>query len=206
MHDRTRASRAAACLAAHLFVCLATVGMAAEPADRAAQLAAALQAAPDDRRDAARVLGWSEDGKVVELRAGANDLVCLASRPGSPQWSVACYHESLEPFMARGRELQARGIAGQERIDIREQEIAEGKLDMPREPRTLYVLHGSGFDEATGKVTDPYLRWVIYTPWATPESTGLSTKPVPGAPWLMAPGTAGAHVMINPPRPEASGQ
>lgn len=182
--------------------CMATASVAAEPSDAEAQLAAAIQAAPDDRRDGARVLGWSAEGKVVELRAGSNDLVCLAAMPGAPQWSVACYHESLEPFMARGRELLAQGIEGQERIDIREREIAEGKLAMPREPRTLYVLHGSGFDAATGEVNNAYLRWVIYTPFATAESTGLTTRPVPGAPWLMAPGTAGAHVMINPPRPD----
>jgi hypothetical protein len=71
---------------------------------------------------------------------------------------------------------------------------------MPREPRTSYVLTGSGFDASTGKVADPYLRWVIYVPFATAESTGLSTKASDGAPWLMFPGTAGAHIMINPPK------
>lgn len=201
MHFRTRTSKAT--IAALALGCLAAAAPAAEPDDAEAQLAAAIQAAPEDRRDGARVLGWTADRKVVELRAGSNDLVCLAARPGDAQWSVACYHESLEPFMARGRELTAQGIEGQERIDIREREIAEGKLPMPREPRTLYVLHGSGFDAATGEVNNAYLRWVIYTPYATAESTGLTTRPVPGAPWLMFPGTAGAHIMINPPRPDA---
>jgi len=198
---RTRTSKAT--VTALALGCLAVALPATEPGDAEAQLAAAIQAAPEDRRDGARVLGWTADGKVVQLRAGSNDLVCLAARPGEQPWSVACYHESLEPFMARGRELLAQGIEGQERIDIREREIAEGKLAMPREPRTLYVLHGSGFDAASGQVVDPYLRWVIYTPYATPESTGLTTRPVPGAPWLMFPGTAGAHVMINPPRSDA---
>jgi hypothetical protein len=73
-----------------------------------------------------------------------------------------------------------------------------GRWTMPREPRTLYVLTGTGFDAGAGKVTDAYLRWVIYVPFATPESTGLSTKPAENAPWLMYPGTAGAHIMINP--------
>ena len=200
MHNRT--STLATTIGTFALGFIAAASTAAEPADAEAQLAAAIQAAPDDRRDGARVLGWDEDGKVVELRAGSNDLVCLAAMPGSPQWSVACYHKSLEPFMARGRELLAQGITGEERIAMRETEIAEGKLAMPREPRTLYVLHGSGFDAEAGKVVDPYLRWVIYTPYATPESTGLTTRPVPGAPWLMAPGTAGAHVMINPPQPD----
>ena len=62
----------------------------------------------------------------------------------------------------------------------------------------LYVLSGSGFDSASGKVADAYLRWVIYVPYATPESLGLSTKASDNAPWLMYPGTAGAHIMINP--------
>ena len=71
---------------------------------------------------------------------------------------------------------------------------------MSREPRTLYVLTGSSFDPATGKVQDSYLRWVIYVPFATPESTGLSTKSSESAPWLMSAGTAGAHIMISPPK------
>ncbi len=203
---RVRTNSSIAAIAVLALGGVAAAAPAAKPDDAEAQLAAALQAAPEDRRDSARVLGWTADGKVVELRAGGNDLVCLAARPGAAQWSVACYHESLEPFMARGRELLAQGIEGQERIDIREREIAEGRLPMPREPRTLYVLHGSGFDADAGEVRDAYLRWVIYTPYATAESTGLSTRPVPGAPWLMAPGSAGAHIMINPPRPDASGQ
>ena len=204
MHNRTITLPTT--IGALALCCLTATSGAAEPADAAAQLAAAIQAAPDDRRDGARVLGWDDDGKVVELRAGSNDLICLAARPGEERWSVACYHESLDPFMARGRELLAQGITGEERVAMREQEIAEGKLPMPREPRTLYVLHGSGFDAEAGKVLDPYLRWVIYTPYATAESTGLTTRPVPGAPWLMAPRHRGAHVMINPPRPQSNGQ
>jgi hypothetical protein len=65
------------------------------------------------------------------------------------------------------------------------------------------VLTGKGYDPATGKVSDAYLRFVVYTPYATQESTGLPLAPsAPGAPWLMFPGTAGAHIMINPPKPE----
>src|ERR1039458_7514436 len=113
--------------------------------------------------------------------------------------SVACYHRDLEPYMARGRELAAQKVTGQKRNDILWKEVAEGKLSLPREPRTLYVLTGTSFDVGSGKVTDAYLRWVIYLPFATPESTGLSTKPSDNAPWLMYPGTAGAHIMIKPP-------
>lgn len=70
----------------------------------------------------------------------------------------------------------------------------------------LYVMTGEGFDPASGSVVNPFVRWVIYTPWATPESTGISPQPTaPGAPWLMFPGTAGAHIMITPPQPAGGG-
>jgi len=164
------------------------------------QMAAAILAAPAELRAGAAVLGYNSEGKLVTLREGSNEMICLASDPAKTSFSVACYHKDLEPYMARGRELLAQKVTGQKRNDIRWQEVADGKLKLPREPRTLYVLTGSGFDAATGKVTNPYLRWVIYVPYATPESTGLSTKPSDSAPWLMSAGTAGAHIMINPPK------
>jgi len=133
-----------------------------------------------------------------DLREGENELICVANDPSKTSFSVACYHRDLEPYMARGRELLAQKVTGQKRNEIRWKEVAEGKLSLPREPRTLYILTGTGFDVNTGKVADAYLRWVIYVPFATPESTGLSTKASDNAPWLMFPGTPGAHIMINP--------
>ena len=165
------------------------------------QIAAAVQAAPEDRRAGATVLGYDAAGALVTLRAGVNDIVCLADDPKDAAFSVACYHKDLEPFMARGRALLAQGIKSKEREDARWKEIESGAIKMPREPRTLHVLTGSGFDPATGTIADAYLRWVIYTPFATPETTGLPIRPVPGGPWLMFPGTPTAHIMISPPRP-----
>ena len=179
---------------------LSAAAAGAEAISPEEQIAEAILAAPEDRRSDATVLGW-RDGKVVTLREGTNELVCLAHTPGAPRYSVACYHKDLEPFMARGRELTAAGITGQVRAETRLKEVDEGKLEMPRSPRTLYVLHGSGFDTDSKQVEEPYLRWVIYVPYATPESTGLGTKGGESLPWLMGEGTAGAHIMINPPRP-----
>jgi hypothetical protein len=163
------------------------------------QIAAAVQAAPADRRSTATVLGYDAAGLLVTLRKGTNDLVCLADDPRDEPFSVACYHEDLEPFMARGRALTAEGLEGMARQEKRWKEIEAGTLPMPREPRMLYVLGGKGFDPAAGTVTDPFLRWVIYVPFATAESTGLPTDGAGGGPWLMFPGTAGAHIMITPP-------
>jgi|SRR5579863_7695181 len=179
---------------------LASTLAAAEVPSAEIQINAAILAAPADLREGAAVLGYSPQGELVKLREGKNELICLASDPNKTAFSAACYHRDLEPYMARGRELVAQKITGPKRNEVRWKEVADGKLSMPREPRTLYVLSGAGFDAATGKVTDAYLRWVIYVPYATPESTGLSTKASDSAPWLMSPGTAGAHIMINPPK------
>jgi len=166
------------------------------------QVAATLHAAPEGQRAGATVLGYNETGDLVTLKGGENELVCLADDPTDDSFSVACYHESLEPYMARGRELVASGVADpNERHRIRWEEAEKGTLAMPDAPATLYVLTGSSFDAGTDSVEDSYLRFVLYVPWATVESTGLPDSPLgPGTPWLMDPGTAGAHIMISPPR------
>lgn len=178
---------------------LAAAMLAADIPPAEHQIQAAVLAAPADRRAGAMVLGYNAEGKLVTLRPGTNDIVCLGDDPKVEGINVACYHKDLEPFMARGRELEAMGTKGQDRHKQRWKEVDEGKVKMPREPRMLYVLTGKSFDPASGTLTDSYLRWVIYTPYATPESTGLTTKSG-NEPWLMYPGTAGAHIMISPPK------
>ena len=177
-----------------------SLSSAAGPPPAKEQIAATLLAAPEDRRAEAAVLGYNRQGALVTLREGTNDLICLADDPKKEKFSAACYHKDLEPFMARGRELIAQGITGQKRNDIRWKEIGDGTLAMSRAPRALYILSGAAYAAAAGKVTGAYLRWVLYLPYATPETTGLSAKRTPGGPWLMGSGTAGAHIMINPPR------
>ena len=173
------------------------------PPSADAQIAAAVLAAPEERRAGATVLGYDEKGALVTLRKGSNELVCLADDPHAPGFSVACYHQDLEPYMARGRELRAQGVTNQRAINqTRWKEVEAGSLKMAKEPRTLYVLTGKTYDGATATVTDQYLRWVIYVPFATPETTGLATRPVENGPWLMDPGTPGAHIMITPTRPK----
>lgn len=186
-----------------LALAMAPVAALAQTPPPAAQIAEAVQAAPAGDRDAATVFGFGEDGAMRTLRSGTNGLICLADDPNREGWNVACYHESLDPFMARGRELRAEGVTDSgELAQRRFAEADAGTLAMPEVPATLYVMTGEGFDATAGTVSGGFLRWVIYTPWATPESTGLSPMPSgPGAPWLMFPGTAGAHIMITPAQP-----
>ena len=184
-----------------LFFAAASLLHAAESPSAEWQIKTAVLAAPQDDRDVATVLGYDPSGALVTLRKGTNNFICLADDPKQKGFSVACYPKELDPFMARGRELTAQGKAA-EVFKIREDEVKSGKLPMP-DKSILNVTTGT-VDEATGEVTDLYTRYVIYIPYATPESTGIPLTPVAdGAPWIMNPGTHRAHIMINPPKPAA---
>ena len=167
------------------------------------QIQTAVMAAPATKRDAATVFGYNEKGDFVLLRKGTNEMICLADDPKVPGLSVASYHEDLEPFMKRGRDLKMAGKTPKEVSDIRDEEAKSGRLLMPKQPASLYVYtaKAENYDPVTGSVKDGYLRYVIYIPYATAESTGLPLKPdAPGMPWIMDPGTHRAHIMISPPQ------
>ncbi|HKK92905.1 MAG TPA: hypothetical protein VJ925_05700 [Longimicrobiales bacterium] len=165
----------------------------------ATQIELAVQAAPPEMRAEATVQGYDEAGNFVTLREGSNEMVCMAPSPDSEMFEVSCHHIDLEPFFERGRELRAAGIIGQERTQMRWDEVEAGTLPLPYGTMN-YILTAEGFDAGTAEIVNPSIRWVIYTPNATPESTGLSAQPTGTAPWLMFSGTPGAHIMITPPR------
>lgn len=158
-------------------------------------------AAPEEDRANITVYGYDKEGKVVLLKEGSNNLVCIADDPGMNGISVSCYNKKLEPFMSRGRELKAEGKDMMERRTIRQKEVESGKLKMPDAPSMTYILTGkvANLNRETGELKDAKLRYVIYMPYATTEETGLPDRPhTPGMPWLMDPGTHRAHIMITP--------
>lgn len=166
------------------------------------QIATAVLAAPEHERENSTVMGYKSDGALAVLRKGTNDLICLADDPARKGFSVACYHNGLESFMARGRELKKEGKKTKEVFQIREDEVKSGKLSMP-ERALLNVMTGQ-VNEETKEIENTHLRWVFYIPFATPESTGLPLAAVaPGAPWIMDAGTHRAHIMITPPKNKA---
>src|ERR1043165_6126215 len=113
------------------------------------QIKVALLAAPDDSKEKAMVYGYSPKGDFIVLRKGENELVCLADDPTTNGINVSCYHKSLEPFMARGRELKKEGKTFQEVFEIREAEVKLGKLKMNTAPANLVVFTADKYDEAT---------------------------------------------------------
>jgi hypothetical protein len=164
------------------------------------QIATAVLALPEGMRANATVMGWKTPGKLEVLRQGTNGMNCLAQFAVEENFHVSCYHEGLEPFMLRGRQLREQGVRVPEQIDaVRFREVGEGKLKMPAQG-ALYQLFGtkSSWDSATGKLTGTRSLFVLYMPGATEQSTGLATKaPAGGGPWLMFPGTPKAHLMLS---------
>ncbi|MCM4158674.1 hypothetical protein FHG64_03490 [Antarcticibacterium flavum] len=167
------------------------------------QIKTAVLPLPEEQRETAKVYGYDRDGKMVVLREGTGNMVCLADDPTREGISVSCYSKKLEPFMARGRALSAEGKGEMEKREIRQREAEEGKLELPDAPSMTYIFSGTedNYDRDTGELKDGRFRYVIYIPYATTESTGLPDKPhYPGMPWLMDPGTHRAHIMITPPQ------
>ena len=155
---------------------------AAQDLPKDSQIAQAVMAAPEVGGPARRCWALS-GGKRRPLRPGTNDLVCLADNPAAEGFSVACYHKDLDPFMARGREMTAKGITDdkvrdQTRFDEnqgRQADDAERATDALRDDRQV---GRTGHRQGRGRF-DPLgdLRPVRHG-----ETTGLATRPAgPGA-------------------------
>ena len=173
-------------------------GAPAEIPAAAQQIAAVVLALPTEYRAGAKVLGYKAGTKgLVTLREGTGPFTCLASDPAGKGFHAACYHQSLEPFMARGRELRASGTPN-ERVDtVRFAEVTAGKLQMPKQPASLYQLFGGTYDATSNTIKGAQPLFVIYISGATGATTGLTEKPSDTAPWIMFPGTPKAHIMLT---------
>ena len=171
------------------------------------QIATAVLALPAPMQAGATVMGYRTADKLETLRTGKNGMICLAQFAVEKNFHVACYHDGMEPFMARGRELRAQGVKDPKVDTVRFAEVASGKLKMPK-MATLYQIFGkaNSWDAATGKVSDASTLLVVYVPGATAESTGLSPAPTKIGPWIMYPGTPKAHIMISGTMSPLSGE
>ena len=179
---------------------------AGAPADippAAQQVAAAVLALPTEYREGAKVLGYRAGTKgFVTLREGTGPFTCLANDPARKEFHVACYHRSMEPFMARGRELRASGVKGDSRVDtvaLRRSEVRQARRcrSSPRRCTSCSAAH-SMRRANTVKATRSRCS-SIYISGATggidrpPDETGARATP-----WIMFPGTPKAHIMLTP--------
>jgi hypothetical protein len=165
----------------------------------AQQIALAIQPLPKEFRTDATVLGYDASGKLVPLRNTKGPMICLADDPKEDGFHPACYVRTLEPFMLRGRELRAAGVKGDKVDSVRFAEVKSGKIAMPKAGALWQLIGPSDAVNVTTGVIGPKVKplYVIYMPFATPETTGIPAAPSMGMPWLMLPGTAKAHVMFS---------
>lgn len=191
-----RSSVSGAALAALMLAVMPGAPAAQEkPVER--QITDAVSPLPEHLQADATVLGY-RDGALTELRAGTNGMICMADDPAKAHFHTACYHESLEPYMARGRALRAQGMSPEAADSVRYAEFESGALPTPPVGATLYALEveDDAFDPSGGVPDGTFGWYVVYIPFATEASSGLPLRPAGNRPWLMYAGKPTAHVMI----------
>jgi len=154
----------------------------------ARQIKEALLPLPDALRDGATVVFDAIPGKRIVLRKGTNRLICRANT-SKILFDVHCHTEQLDAFYTRFAQLALEGKSNSEIRDTVNAEVASGKLISPPVGATVYEMSGDSSESSLPLMS-------VFLPYATAESTGLSTERDHYRPWLMWAGTAFAHVMI----------
>jgi hypothetical protein len=151
------------------------------------QIREALLPLPEPLRDGATVVLEAVPGKRTVLRTGTNNIICRANTT-APGFNVYCYQKEMDAFWTRVAQLTLEGKSSAEILDTLSAEAKSGKLKSLTGV-ALYRLSGESPESSL-----PIMS--IFVPYATSESTGLSTERNHYRPWLMWAGTAFAHVMI----------
>lgn len=151
---------------------------------------------PAGQQAAAAVRAYRH-GTLTEIRAGTNGIICLADDPAREGFHAACYHQSLEPFMERGRALRASGLTAEAADSARLAALEAKTLAAPPAGAFLCsIFADDAFDPTNGVPDGTRGLYVLYLPYATEASTGIPATPSREHPWLMYPGKPTAHVMI----------
>jgi hypothetical protein len=148
---------------------------------------------PDDLRAGATVYKYdAKTGERIVLRKGTNFAECTPRGADGFTW---CYNAVTGPRRDFAAKLRAQGKSDKEVQDAVAAATSAGTLKPTPFGTMSYRLYG--------KKDRIQLLWVLSVPGATPESIGVSDDSRrdesingDGRPWLMLPGTPGAHIMI----------
>ena len=157
------------------------------------RIAEALKPLPDDLKAAATVVAYdAATGARQVLRQGTNQIEC---QPKAPDGFVRCYNK----IMAPRRDLEAK-LRAEKKTD---EQIAAAVADAQKAgtiQRPQFGMMSYRYSDDPKRIK---LLWTMSVPNATPETIGVSTVSQrdaalkgAGQPWLMLPGTPGAHIMI----------
>jgi hypothetical protein len=152
------------------------------------QILEAVSPLPAEWQAGASVVSYDTQGQRTLLRQGTNSFICIIDPP-EPGYMVSCHHQNIDSLLSRSRELSVEGKSEKERIAILTKEAREGKISLP-EVSMLYRLQGPAPVSAVPLS-------IVFIPFATEKSTGVSEKQNNRGIWLMRPGMANAHIMIH---------
>jgi hypothetical protein len=185
-------------LTAALLLASPLVVVQAQMPSAAAQIAEAVAILPADLRAGATVVTYDKTtGARNVLREGTNFLEC---QPRMADGFTRCYNKALAPRRDMEARLRAEKKTDKEITDAIAAATKAGTLKAPANGMMSY----RGYDKRD-RIQN---LWVMSLPNSTPEAAGVSTTSQrdaalegKGLPWMMLPGTPGAHVMIpiNPP-------
>jgi len=156
------------------------------------QIKQAVQVLPQDLRAGATVVTYdAATGARKVLRQGSNFIEC---QPRMDDGFTRCYNKALAPR----RDLEAK-LKAEKKSDKEIQEAVAAAVKAGTIKPPAPAMSYRGYDKRDRIQT----LWVMSLPGATPEAAGVSTGSQrdaalegKGLPWMMLPGTPGAHVMI----------
>jgi hypothetical protein len=180
-----------AAAAAVLFSVISAAPARAQSSDP--RIAEALQPLPEDLKAGATVVAYDPaTGARQVLRQGTNQIEC---QPKADDGAVRCYNKILAPR----RDMEAK-LKAEKKSPKEIQEAIQAAIKAGTIKTAPFGTMSYRFWDDPGRIK---LLWVMSVPNATPESIGVSTVSQrdaalkgQGLPWLMLPGTPGAHVMI----------
>src|SRR5689334_12284314 len=163
-----------------------------------ALIAEAVKILPKDLQAGATVVTYdATTGARKVLRQGTNFLEC---QPLMADGFTRCYSKALAPRRDFEAKLRAQKKTDEEISKAVAEAVKAGTLPAP----TKGMMSYRGYDKRD-RIQN---LWVMSLPNMTPEAVGVSTTSQrdaalegKGLPWMMLPGTPGAHIMIpiNPP-------
>ena len=188
------------------------------------QVSQAVQVLPEDLRAGATVVAYDRaTGARKVIRQGTNFIECQTRNPDDG--FTRCYSKALAPRRDLEAKLKAEKQSDTEIQDAVAAAIKAGTIKPPAQGVMSYRGSDEEVQEAIAEATragtikpTPFgtmsyrlygkkdriqLLWVLSVPKATPESIGVSEGSQrdealkgQGVPWLMLPGTPGAHIII----------
>lgn len=156
-------------------------------------IAQAVRPLPEDLRANATVFQYdAKTGDRIVLRQGSNQVEC---RPKDDAGFTRCTPTANASRSDMGAKLRAQGMSDDDVDATLETAQTRGLVNARIFGSMSYRL----FDEPDRI----QLLWIISVPNATPEQLGMPTGGQRdnslagrGTPWMMLPGTPGAHLMI----------